>query len=448
MTLIVVFSDIQPDKGGVVIEKRIRDKSALIAVAGLGYVGLPLAVAFAEAGFRVVGLDVQKKKVDAVNRGESYIEDVTSEELGNVVKSGRLTASTDFDLLGDADCVSMCVPTPIDSHRIPVTTYVSNVAEAVAKAMRRVQLIVLESTTYPGTTEEIVLPMLERGGRKVGSDFYLAFSPERIDPGNKTHTFRTVPRVVGGVTPRCTDLAALLYGHVVSGVHKVSSPKVAEMEKLLENIFRIVNISMINELALLCDRMGIDIWETIEAASTKPYGFMPFFPGPGLGGHCIPVDPFYLSWKAKEYGFSTRFIELAGEINSMMPHHVTAKANHALNENGKAMKGARILVLGAAYKADIGDTRESPAFEVIRILRKRGAEVTVYDPFVPEIKIDGTIIPVQPQPDRESLAASDLVVILTNHAAFDYRLVGAHATTIVDTRNAMKGIPAGKVFKL
>ena len=430
------------------LEQKIRDRSARIAVAGLGYVGLPLAAAFAEAGFRVIGLDVQARKAEAVSRGESYIEDVSSDDLRRLLESGRLTASIDFSLLGEADCVSICVPTPIDAHKVPVTKYVSNVAESVANAMRRVQLVVLESTTYPGTTEDIVLPALERGGRTVGRDFFLAFSPERIDPGNRTHTFRTVPRVVGGVTPRCTELAAMLYETVVPAVHRVSSPRVAEMEKLLENIFRIVNISMINELALLCDRMGIDIWEVIEAASTKPYGFMPFYPGPGLGGHCIPVDPFYLSWKAKEYGFSTRFIDLAGEINSMMPHHVVTKVDYALNTVGKPLNGSRILVLGAAYKPDIGDTRESPAIEVIGTLIKKHALVTVYDPHVTEIRVGDTVVPVLPGPGEAALRSADLTVILTNHAAFDYRLIGEHADLIGDARNAMKGIQARKVFKL
>jgi UDP-N-acetyl-D-glucosamine dehydrogenase len=431
-----------------VLEEKIRDRSARIAVAGLGYVGLPLAAAFAEAGFRVTGLDVQEKKADAVNRGESYIEDVSSDELKRVVESGRLNASTDFSLLGEADCISICVPTPIDSHRAPVTVYVSNVAESVACHMNRVQLVVLESTTYPGTTEEIVLPALAQGGRTVGRDFFLAFSPERIDPGNRRFTFRTVPRVVGGMTPRCTELAAQLYETVVPAMHRVSSPRVAEMEKLLENIFRIVNISMINELALLCSRMDIDIWEVIEAASTKPYGFMPFYPGPGPGGHCIPVDPFYLSWKAREYGFSTRFIDLAGEINSMMPHFVVTRVESALNTVKKSLNGSRILVLGAAYKPDIGDTRESPAIEVVRILREKEAIVTVYDPHVSELRVGGAVVPVLPHPGEDDLRGADLVLILTNHSAFDYHRIGEHAEIIVDSRNAMNGIPARKVFKL
>lgn len=430
------------------LEDKIRDRSARIAVVGMGYVGLPLALAFAEAGFTVTGLDVQKKKTDAVNRGESYIEDITSEELHRAVASGRLTASTDFSLLSEADCISICVPTPIDHHNVPITSYVSNVAEEVGRYMNKEQLVVLESTTYPGTTEEIVLPALELGKRKVGKDFFLAFSPERIDPGNKKYTFRTVPRVVGGLTPRCTDLAALLYGSVVPSVHKVSNPRVAEMEKLLENIFRIVNISMINEMALLCDRMDIDIWEVVEAASTKPYGFMPFYPGPGLGGHCIPVDPFYLSWKAKEYGFYTRFIELAGEINHMMPHFVVTKVDFALNTVQKAINGSKILVLGAAYKADIGDLRESPALEIIKILLHKNALVTVYDPHVAEMKINDSVIRPLSQPDDQALREADAVLILANHAVFDYQRIGQHADIIIDTRNAMKGIRTRKVFKL
>ncbi|MHB9030663.1 MAG: nucleotide sugar dehydrogenase, partial [Candidatus Latescibacterota bacterium] len=322
------------------------------------------------------------------------------------------------------------------------------VADSVAEFMRKEQLVILESTTYPGTTEEIVLPTLEQGGKKVGRDFYLAFSPERIDPGNKQFTFQTVPRVVGGVTPRCTELAATLYEHIVPSVHRVSSPRVAEMEKLLENIFRIVNISMVNELALLCDRMDIDIWEVIDAAATKPYGFMPFYPGPGLGGHCIPVDPFYLSWKAREYGFYTRFIELAGEINDMMPHFVVTKVDYALNKVRKPLNGSRILALGAAYKPDIGDTRESPAIEIIGILQHKGAEVTVYDPYVPELKIEGVAVPVRDQPDDEALKSADAVLILANHKVFDYGRIAQHADIIIDTRNAMKGIRTRKVFKL
>jgi UDP-N-acetyl-D-glucosamine dehydrogenase len=411
-------------------------------------VGLPLAVAFAEAGFTVTGLDVQQKKTDAVNRGESYIEDIGSDVLKRVVGEGRLTASTDFSLLSEADCVSICVPTPIDRHNVPITSYVSSVAEEVGRHMTKEQLVVLESTTYPGTTEEIVLPVLARENRTVGRDFYLAFSPERIDPGNRKYTFRTVPRVVGGITPRCTELAALLYGMVVPSVHRVSNPRVAEMEKLLENIFRIVNISMINEMALLCDRMDIDIWEVIDAASTKPYGFMPFYPGPGLGGHCIPVDPFYLSWKAKEYGFYTRFIELAGEINDMMPHFVVTKVDFALNTVQKPLNGSHILVLGAAYKADIGDMRESPAIEVIRIQLRKNARVTVYDPHVAEVKVGDMVIKPLPQPDEAALREADAVLILTNHAAFDYQRIGQNADIIIDTRNAMKGIRTGKVFKL
>jgi len=431
-----------------VLEEKIKERSALIAVAGLGYVGLPLAVAFAAAGFRVIGLDIQERKVDAVNRGESYIEDISSEELKKIVSSGKLSASTDFSRLGDADCVTICVPTPIDEHKIPVISYLSTVSERVAQYMKHVQLIVLESTTYPGTTEEITLPMLERGGKKVGKDFFLAFSPERIDPGNKEFDFRTVPRVVGGKTQRCTDIAALLYKTIVPSVYKVSSPRVAEMEKLLENIFRIVNISMVNEIALLCDRMNIDIWEVIEAASTKPYGFMPFYPGPGLGGHCIPVDPFYLSWKAKEYGFYTRFIDLAGEINSLMPHFVVTKVDFALNKVKKPLNGSRILVLGVAYKANVGDTRESPAIDVIRILKKKHAKVTIFDPHVSRFSIDGKEYPCIDHPDAETLKKADAVLILTDHAAFNYKLIAENADIIIDTRNAMKGIRKRKVFKL
>ncbi|MFC1607684.1 nucleotide sugar dehydrogenase [Candidatus Latescibacterota bacterium] len=430
------------------LEKKISDKSALIAVVGLGYVGLPLALALARSGYNVIGLDVQQKKVDAVNSAESYIDDVSSGEIEAVVSSGKLTASSDFSRLSDADCISICVPTPIDKNKVPVTTYISNVAEQVATYMTKPQLIVLESTTYPGTTEEVVLPLLEQDGRKAGRDFYLAFSPERIDPGNEDYGFEQVPRVVGGVTKRCTDLAAKLYGHVVPSVFKVDSPREAEMTKLLENIFRIVNISMINEMALLCDRMNIDIWQVIEAASSKPYGYMPFFPGPGLGGHCIPVDPFYLSWKAKEYGFYTRFIDLAGEINDLMPHFVVTKLDYALNAEGKPLKGSQVLVIGAAYKRDIADTRESPAFAVLGKLMQKMAKIRICDPCVSSFTVGGKTFSCLGKVSKKLVESSDAVLILTDHTDVDYKLIGSHADIIVDTRNAMQGIRKRKVYKL
>ncbi|MCE5248848.1 nucleotide sugar dehydrogenase [bacterium] len=430
------------------LEKKIEDKSARIAVTGLGYVGLPLAVAFARAGYRVFGLDVQKKKADAVNRGESYIGDISSEDVAAFVKSGQLTASSDFSLLEQADCVSICVPTPIDKNKVPDTSYISNVSDIVRKYMKKQQLVVLESTTYPGTTEEVVLPILARDGKKVGHDFFLAFSPERIDPGNRLYGFSKVPRVVGGVTGRCTAIAASLYEHVVPSVFRVDSPKVAEMSKLLENIFRIVNISMINEMALLCDRMGIDIWQVVDAASSKPYGFMPFYPGPGLGGHCIPVDPFYLSWKAKEYDFYTRFIDLAGEINDMMPHFVVTKVGYALNTVGKSLKNSKILVIGVAYKRDIDDIRESPALSVIQILQKKMAKVTLCDPYVPSVTIGNRAYTSHRAVTEKLVASADAVLILTDHSAVDYNLIGRHADIIVDTRNAMHGIRKRKVYKL
>ena len=350
------------------LEQLIAKRQALVGVVGLGYVGLPLAVEFAGAGLQVIGFDMQPQKVERVNSGDSYISDVPSDRLKPLTQSGRLMATNDFTEMGKCDAICICVPTPLDRNKVPDISYVATTADNIARTMRDGQLIVLESTTYPGTTEEIILPRLEATGRTVGEQFYLAFSPERIDPGRKDFTTRNTPKVVGGVTPRCTELAAALYGTFNDQIQRVSSPRVAEMEKLLENIFRLVNVSMINEMALLCDRLGIDIWEVIAAASTKPYGFMPFYPGPGLGGHCIPIDPFYLTWKAKEVNFSPRFIELAGDINDHMPHFVTTKVIVSLNRQHKCLNGASVLVLGVAYKKDVDDVRESPAVYIIREL--------------------------------------------------------------------------------
>lgn len=444
--MIVVFFHAMKEEH--LLEQKIRERSAHIAIAGLGYVGLPLSLSFARAGFSVTGLDVQQKKVDAVNNGLSYIDDVTSPDICSVVESGRLAASTDFSRLEEADCIVVCVPTPIDKNKVPVTKYISSVAEKVKEHMKKQQLVVLESTTYPGTTEEIVLPVLERDGKKAGRDFFLAYSPERIDPGNKVFRFDKIPRVVGGVTTECTRLAAALYKKIVPSVFTVDSPRVAEMAKLLENIFRIVNISMINEMALLCDRMDIDIWQVIAAASTKPYGFMPFYPGPGLGGHCIPVDPYYLSWKAREYGFYTRFIELAGEINDLMPHFVVTKVDYALNSVKKPLRDSKILIIGVAYKRDISDTRESPAYAILRILLRKKAKVTICDPFVHSITAGDRTFDCLPQVTPQLVKSSDAVLILTDHSTIDYSLIARHADIIVDTRNAMKGIRKRKVFKL
>ena len=425
----------------------IADRKALVGVVGLGYVGLPLAVEFAGAGLQVLGFDMQEKKVAQVNAGESYIADVSSERLGPLAKSGRLSATNNLADLARCDAICVCVPTPLDKNKVPDISYVATTADNIAKTLRDGQLIVLESTTYPGTTEEIMLPRLEAHGKKVGKDFFLAFSPERIDPGRKDFTTRNTPKVVGGITPECTELAAELYSTFNSSIHRVSSPRVAEMEKLLENIFRLVNVSLVNELSLLCERLDIDIWEVIEAASTKPYGFMPFYPGPGLGGHCIPIDPFYLSWKAKEVNFTPRFVELAGDINDHMPHFVLTKVSVSLNRHKKCLNGANVLVLGVAYKKDVSDTRESPSLSIIRELWKKFANVSYNDPHVPNVKIgDRELASVELTDDV--LNNADCVVILTDHSDYDFAHIAKHAKLVVDTRNAIKRRDLANVFHL
>jgi len=372
-----------------VLEK-IRTLYARIAVIGLGYVGLPLAVEKAKVGFDVTGLDRNAARVEMVNRGENYIPDILGSDLAQVVKEGKLHATQDFSVISNVDVITICVPTPLDKNKQPDTSYIEGVVDQSLPYLHKGQLVVLESTTYPGTTEEIILPRIESLGLKVGEDVFLAFSPERVDPGNDRYKTKNTPKVVGGVTPACTEVATALYEQVLDGaVFSASSPRVAEMTKLLENIFRIVNISLVNELALLCEKMKIDIWEVIEAAKTKPFGYMPFYPGPGLGGHCIPLDPFYLSWKAKEYDFTTRFIELAGEINDAMPYHVVERAMELLNTNGKALNGSKVMLLGMAYKRDIDDLRESPALKVARLLADRGAMLSYHDPYIPEINSAG-----------------------------------------------------------
>jgi len=427
---------------------KIRKKKASIAVIGLGYVGLPLAVEKAKAGFYVTGLDRNPERVAMVNRGENYIPDVLVGELTEMVRKGKLRATQDFSVIGEVDVVAICVPTPLDKNKQPDTTYIEGVVKQSLPFIHRGQLIVLESTTYPGTTEEVILPWIESRGFKVGEDVFLAFSPERVDPGNERYKTKNTPKVVGGVTPACTKIATALYEQVLDGtVFSASSTRVAEMTKLLENIFRIVNISLVNELALLCEKMKIDIWEVIEAAKTKPFGFMPFYPGPGLGGHCIPLDPFYLSWKAKEYGFTTRFIELAGQINAAMPHHVIERAMELLNDERKPLRGAKVLLLGMAYKRDIDDLRESPALKVARLLVDRGAVLSYHDPYIPEINEEGlTLRGVLLTP--ETLAAQDLVIITTAHTNVDYKMVVDHASLILDTRNATKGIESSKIARL
>ncbi len=418
---------------------KINSKEATIGVVGLGYVGLPLAVEKAKAGYDVIGFDIQEKRVDMVNSGVNYIGDVVDEELKDIIDEKKLTATTDYSKIKEVDAVAICVPTPLDIYQQPDTSYVESSGREIAKYLHSGMLVVLESTTYPGTTEEILKPILENAGFTVGEDFFLAYSPERVDPGNKQYNTKNTPKVIGGITPACTEIAAGLYENVLEGdVHRVSSPAVAEMEKILENTFRHINIALANEMAILCNKMGIDVWEVIDAAATKPYGFMPFYPGPGLGGHCIPIDPFYLTWKAREYNYHTRLIELAGEINNGMPEFVVNKAMHVLNGQGKALRGSNVAILGVSYKKDIDDVRESPALDIIEMLKKEGADLIVCDPFVPSFRSgDEVIEPVDLT--EEILEKADLALITTDHSTFDYDMIGKKAKAVLDTRNAMKG---------
>lgn len=430
--------------------QKIEDRSAVIGVVGLGYVGLPLAVEKAKADFQVIGFDIQQYRVDMVNQGVNYIGDVVNEDLQDLVQSGRLKATTDYSLIREVDAVAICVPTPLDKYQQPNTTYVESSTRSIAQFLHPDMLVVLESTTYPGTTEEVVMPILEETGLKVGEDFFLAYSPERVDPGNKVFKTKNTPKVVGGVTKTCTKIAAALYRAVLEGeVHEVSSPKVAEMEKILENTFRNINIGLANEMAILCNRMGIDIWEVIDAAKTKPYGFMAFYPGPGLGGHCIPIDPFYLTWKAREYNYHTRLIEVAGEINNEMPHFVVDRSMKILNRHGKALSNSKVLVLGVAYKKDIDDYRESPTIPIIELLEQYGAQVEAVDPHVSTFKIGEKAYDTV-ELTEESLQSADLVLITTDHTAFDYELIAKEAKCIFDTRNALQGVAhiAGDYEKL
>ncbi len=491
------------------LERKILDRSARIGIIGLGYVGLPEAVMFAQAGFAITGFDVDSERVNKVKAGESYISDVSSEVLASLMSAGRLQAAQmpagtppplpaagyplggsppadsrdsitqQLNNLNSMDCLCICVPTPLRKTRDPDISFIVSAVQGFQKQLRRGQLVILESTTYPGTTEEVVQPMLEAGGLKAGSDFHLAFSPERVNPGDPLHPPATIPKVVGGLTPACTRLASLLYEQVVTKVLPVSSPRAAEMVKLLENTFRSVNIGLVNELALMCDRFHLDVWEIIDAAASKPFGFMPFYPGPGLGGHCIPVDPFYLSWKARSNGFEARFIELAGQVNSYMPKHVVSKVVDALNDRELSVKSSRLLILGVAYKPDVSDNRESPALEIIRLLSERGAHVHYHDPHVPEVNVDGIrlkSLPLlsrsavveppagtrrnhAPSPQKNGFRSTDFgfpvsnfdcVVIVTHHSSVDYELLVKEASLIVDTRNATKHVPFGrdKIVKL
>jgi len=436
--------------GSTRLRARLADRSAHVGVVGLGYVGLPLAVEFARAGFRTTGIDVDAAKVDAINQGTSYIPDVPNADVAALVADGRLWATTDASVVTDLDTVNICVPTPLRKTRDPEMSYVVSAVEQVARYLHAGMLVILESTTYPGTTEELVKPMLEAGGLTAGVDFFLAFSPERVDPGNPTFNTRNVPKVVGGLGRESTDLAAALYGAAIETIVPVGSPQTAEMVKLLENTFRMVNIALVNEIALMCDRLGMDVWEVVGAAATKPFGFMPFYPGPGLGGHCIPIDPFYLSWKAKQSGFDPRFIELAGQINSAMPHFVVDKIAEALNRRRKPLNGSTVLVLGLTYKRDIDDIRESPSLDVMALLQAKGARVRYADPYVPALNARqwrGEVDLTSEMLTAPALAGADCVAILTDHRAIDYRIVVESARLVVDTRNAIAGSHP-LVFKL
>ena len=427
------------------LEEKIISKSARVGVIGLGYVGLPLAVEMAQAGFHVTGIDIDPTKVDSVNSGISYITDVPSETLLPLIMKGKLRASQSLATIGNLDSISICVPTPLRKTKDPDLSYVVAALEAVHNHLRGEQLIILESTTYPGTTREVALPILQKSGLKVGKDFFLAFSPERIDPGNHTYNTTNIPKVIGGITPRCTDLAALMYGQFIERIVRVSSSEAAEMVKLVQNSFRSVNIALANEVALTCRKLGVNVWEIIEAAKTKPFGFMPFYPGPGLGGHCIPVDPYYLTWKAKMNGFEPRLIELAGLINSQMPAFTVSRIADLLNEKQKSLKGSNILAIGVAYKADVNDTRESPAIEVVRELHEKGAIVSYSDPHVPSINLCGEAMK-SVAVSREVLQSKDCVLILTDHSAFDYELVAKHSPLVFDCRNAYKNAPRPNVI--
>jgi UDP-N-acetyl-D-glucosamine dehydrogenase len=420
---------------------RLKAAEASVVVVGLGYVGLSLAAALGRAGCTVRGIEVDLERVSLVNQGVSYIGDVAGDELASLVQQGRLSASTTFEAVGSADAVVICVPTPLRKSKEPDISFILSALESLLPWLHAGQLVVLESTTYPGTTEEVLQPRLEGRGFTIGQDVFLAFSPERVDPGNARFTTANIPKVVGGVTPACTELAAALYGNVTAQVHRVSSPRVAETAKLLENTFRSVNIALANELALACRALRVDPWEVIDAAATKPFGFMAFYPGPGTGGHCIPLDPLYFSWKVRMSGFETRFIALADEINHAMPRHVVSLVADALNERGRAVRGSRVLVLGVTYKKDVNDVRESPALEVIRMLQEKGASVAYADPHVPEMAEHGTKMIAVPL-TAETLRAADCAVVITDHSTFDYDLIAREAPVVVDVRNALRNVAA------
>lgn len=431
------------------LREKFEKRTAHVAVVGLGYVGLPMAVELGKAGFSVSGIDVSERKVETISAGKSDIPDVPAFEVAGLSATGKLKATTDFAVTAEADAIIICVPTPLSKTRDPDVSFILNACEHIRDHLHPGQLIVLESTTYPGTTQEVVLPLMEETGLSVGTDFFLAYSPERIDPGNKTYTLTNTTKVVGGTTPTCTEMAVFFYRQFIDDVVSVSSTQTAEITKLLENTFRSVNIALVNEVALMCDKLGIDVWEVITAAATKPYGFMPFYPGPGLGGHCIPIDPHYLAWKLRTLDFQSRFIELASEVTRSMPAYVVTKVTDVLNLFERSVKGSSIIVLGVTYKPNVGDIRESPALDIIGMLQQKGAHVSYHDPYVPQLSVDPlnmTGIAL----DEATIAAADCVVIATNHASYDYQWLVDHAKCVFDTRNATSGLTntVGKVFKL
>jgi UDP-N-acetyl-D-glucosamine dehydrogenase len=428
-----------------VLGEKIRARTARVGIVGLGYVGLPLAVEFAKAGFPVTGIDISPEKARRVNAGDSYVGDVPASTLGPLVESGKLRATADFSAVLELDTINICVPTPLRKTKDPDMSFIVSACQEIQKNFHAGTLVILESTTYPGTTDEVVLPVLAKDGLEVGHDFFLCFSPERVDPGNPRYQTANIPKVVGGVTPACTEMGRLFYSQALQTVVPVSSTNVAEMVKLLENTFRMINIGLVNEIALMCNRMGINVWEVIDAAATKPFGFMPFYPGPGLGGHCIPIDPFYLSWKTKQAGIEARFIELAGYINGQMPQFVADKVQNALNDDGKPVKGSTVHIMGVAYKRDIDDVRESPALDIMLLLQKRGAEISYSDPNVPVLRLDGLHLEAKPE---SAATDADCVVIVTDHSAFDYDALADRAKLIVDSRNALKGRKSARIVRL
>jgi len=430
------------------LKKKITDGRAKIGIIGMGYVGLSLAMGFAKKGFKVYGIDIDRDRIGRLKRNASYIVDIPASEIASTRKAGTFLPTTDFSVIKALDAVIVCVPTPIDKAKAPDVSFIRSAVESIAKYVKRGQVIVLESTTYPGTTEEVMLPVLEATGLKEGRDFYLAFSPERIDPGNKTYTVENTAKIVGGMSAVSTEIAKLLYSQAIENVYEASSSRAAEMVKLLENTFRIVNISLVNEIMFMCEKLDIDVWEVIDLAKTKPYGFMPFYPGPGIGGHCIPVDPLYLSWKARAAGFEARFIELASSINSDMPEHVVNKVSEALNERGKPLKNSRILVMGVTYKKDVRDLRESPALEIMDLLLERGALLSYYDPFIPFLKIYNFNLKGVPF-KAEFFKDSDCVLVLVDHTDVDYKFVAKHSKLVFDTRNVLRDVPKrGNIVKL